>query len=133
MAVLIDADVLIQAERGVFDLEDWLGSQPNEVFKIAAITAAELWHGVERAVGSRRTKRLLFLQRLFATLEIVPFTAEAAFQHAHLWVELQSNGQLVGPHDLILAATALQMDYAIATFSNRHFAVVRGLKIVKPA
>jgi predicted nucleic acid-binding protein len=133
MAILIDADVFLHAERGIFDLDAWLTCQPREVFKISAITAAELWHGAQRSVGPHRARRTLFLQRLLATFDLVPFTAEAAFHYAHLWTELQSSGQMIGPHDLMLAATALQIDYAIATFSNRHFAVVKGLKIIKPA
>ena len=72
MAILIDSDVIIQAERGIFDLDAWLISQPQEEFKLAAITVAELWHGVERATGVHRIKRRQFLQRVFATFEFVP-------------------------------------------------------------
>ena len=38
MAILIDADVVIEAERGTFDLFGWLASHPDEEFKMAAIT-----------------------------------------------------------------------------------------------
>jgi len=39
----------IGGERGVFDLAAWAASRPNDLFEVAAITVAELWHGVERA------------------------------------------------------------------------------------
>jgi predicted nucleic acid-binding protein len=81
MAILIDSDVIIQAERGLFDLDAWLVSLPREEFKLAVITLAELWHGVERATGPHRTKRHLFLQRIFATFEFVPYGEQAAFEH----------------------------------------------------
>jgi predicted nucleic acid-binding protein len=39
---------------------------------------------------------------------------------------------MIGSHDLILAATALQSGNAVATFKKRHFAVVKGLNIIEP-
>ena len=47
MAIILDADVIIRGEKGTFDLKGWLAAQPAEEFEIAAITVAELWHGVE--------------------------------------------------------------------------------------
>jgi len=132
MAILIDADVIIQAERGLLDLDGWLVSHPQEEFKLAAITVAELWHGAERATGVHRARRRLFLQRLLAIFDFVPYTGETAFEHARLWAELESSGQMIGAHDLILAATALQTGSTVATFNKRHFAVVKGLNVVEP-
>jgi tRNA(fMet)-specific endonuclease VapC len=132
MAILIDADVVIRAEKGLFDLEGWIASQPNEEFKLAAITIAELWHGVERATGAHQLKRQLFLQRLFALFEFEPYTEMTGFEHARVWAELESSGQMIGPHDLILASTAIQTGSAVATFNVRHFAVVKGLVVIQP-
>ena len=132
MAILIDADVIIQAERGLFDLDIWMQSLPHEEFKLAAITIAELWHGAERASGIHRAKRRLFLQRIFATFHLVPYSEQAAFEHARIWAELESSGQMIGPHDLILAAVAIHTGSAVATFNTRHFAAVKGLKVIEP-
>jgi len=132
MAILIDADVIIRAERRNFDLDAWLVSQPTEEFKLAAITVAELWHGVERATESHRTKRRLFVERILANFEFVPYAGQAALEHARLWAELESSGQMIGPHDLILAAIALQTGSAVATFNVRHFSLVKGLRTILP-
>lgn len=132
MAILIDADVIIEAERGNFDLANWLTSQPNEEFMLAAITIAELWHGVERATGNRRAQRLNFLVRLASIFEIVDYSQQTALEHARLWAELESRGQTIGAHDMILAATALEQGHAVATFNQRHFALVPSLKVIAP-
>ena len=132
MAILIDADVIIRAERGLFDLDKWLLSLPREEFKLAAITVAELWHGVERATGAHRAKRRLFLQQIFSIFDFVTYDERTALEHARLWAELESRGQVTGAHDMILAATALHTGNAVATFNTRHFASVRGLKVIKP-
>lgn len=49
MAIILDADLVIRGEKGAFDLERWVASRHHDQFEIAAITVAELWHGVERA------------------------------------------------------------------------------------
>ena len=132
MAFLIDADVIIQAERKALDLDAWLRAHPDEEIKLAAITVAELWRSVERATGVRRTRRQKFLQKALLAFEIVPYSEMAAVQHARLWADMEATGQRVSPHDLMLAATALECGAAVVTFNARRFAGVPGLTVLKP-
>lgn len=132
MAFLIDADVIIQAERKSFDLDAWLRSQPDEEIKLAAITVAELWRSVERASGSHRAKRQRFLQRTLPAFDIVPYTETAAVEHARLWADIEATGQRMSPHDLILAATARECGATIVTFNTPRFTAVSGLTVLKP-
>lgn len=132
MAFLIDADVIIQAERNALDLDAWLRARPDEEVKLAAITVAELWRSVERATGVHRTRRQRFLQKALLAFEVVPYTEMAAVQHARLWADMEATGQRVSPHDLMLAATALDCGAAIVTFNERRFAPVPGLTVQKP-
>ena len=132
MAILIDADVLIADERGIFDLKSWLTTRPNEKVEIAAITAAELWHGLERASGAQKVKRRTYIENALAAFPVIPFTGLTAQIHAHLWAGLESSGKMIGYHDLIVAATALERGNVVATFNVRHFSAVKGLKIIEP-
>ena len=70
MAFLIDADVIIQAERKAFDLDAWLRSHPDEEIKLAAITVAELWRSVERASGVHRARRQKYLESVLTVFQI---------------------------------------------------------------
>ena len=72
-------------------------------------------------------------KKYLPTFTVVPYTDQTGFEHARLWAELESSGQTVGPHDLILAATAIQTGSDVATFNERHFSVVKGLRVIKPA
>lgn len=132
MAVILDADVIIRGEKGTFDLKGWLATRPTEQFEIAAITVAELWHGVERAAGAQRTRRQKYLQAVIATLPVIAYTEETAYEHARIWAQLAAAGKMIGYHDLIVAATALEHGSAVATFNKRHFSAVAGLKTVEP-
>jgi tRNA(fMet)-specific endonuclease VapC len=132
MAIMLDADVLIQGEKGSFDLKSWLAGQPNEQFEVAAITVAELWHGVERATTPHRQRRLQYLQAMLAVLPVVPYTEQTAYEHARIWAELEAAGKMAGYYDLIVAATALERGSQVATFNRRHFDPVPGLTVVEP-
>jgi tRNA(fMet)-specific endonuclease VapC len=133
MAILIDTDVIIQAERGLFDLDAWLDTYPDEEFLLASITISELWHGAERAKGLHRLTREAFLERMFSLFETLPYTEAAAFEHARVWARLEASGKIIGPHDLILAGAALESNSAVATFNKRHFSVVKGLRVIVPS
>ena len=133
MAIILDADVIIRGEKGTFDLHHWLVSRPDEHFEIAAITVAELWHGVERAAGSQRIKRQQYLRTILAPLPVIPYTEQTAYEHARVWAELEASGKMIGYYDLIVAATALERGCEVATFNQRHFKQVRGLNVIVPA
>lgn len=132
MAIILDADVIIGGERGVFDLGRWLNSHTDEQFEIAAITVAELWHGVERASAAHRSARQSYLRALLDLLPIIPYTEQTAYEHARLWAQLESSGKMIGSYDLIVAATALERESQLATFNKRHFANVKQLRMIEP-
>ncbi len=62
MAIILDADVIIRGEKGVFDLGGWAASRPNDLFEVAAITVVELWDEVERAAQPHKSRRRKYLE-----------------------------------------------------------------------
>ena len=132
MAIILDADVLIADERGRFDLQSWLAIRQDVEFELAAITAAELFHGLERASDPHKMKRRAYIDAVLASFRIIPYTLQTAQIHASLWARLESSGKMIGAHDLIVAATALEHLAPVATFNVRHFSVVPGLQVITP-
>jgi tRNA(fMet)-specific endonuclease VapC len=130
MAIIIDADVIIRGERGTFDLQGWLSAHSGEQVEIAAITVAELWHGVERADAAHRSRRERYVRSGVETMSIVPYTESTALEHARIWAALEATGRMIGDYDLIVAATALERGSAVATFNERHFSSVPGLRVI---
>jgi tRNA(fMet)-specific endonuclease VapC len=132
MAIILDADVVIRGEKGTFGLKNWLVTNAQEQFEIAAITVAELWHGVERATGGQRARRLKYLQSVTNVLPIIPYTEQTAYEHAKLWAQAEAAGKMIGYYDLIVAATALERGSRVATFNQKHFSLIAGLTILEP-
>jgi tRNA(fMet)-specific endonuclease VapC len=129
---MLDADVVIRGEKGTFDLTNWLKSRANDRFEIAAITVAELWHGVERAIGAHRVTRQRYLNAVLGELPIIPYTEQTAYEHARIWAELEASGKMIGFYDLIVGATALERGSQVATFNKLHFAQISGLSVIEP-
>jgi tRNA(fMet)-specific endonuclease VapC len=132
MAIMLDADVIIRGERGTFDLKKWFSSQANESFEIAAITVAELWHGVERATGPHKATRQRYVEAMLQLLPIIVYTEQTAYHHARIWAELEATGKMISAHDLIVAASALERGSSVATFNKRHFSSIKQLTVIEP-
>jgi predicted nucleic acid-binding protein len=133
MGIIVDTNVIIRSEKGSFDFLGWCASRKGDDFAVAAITVAELWHGAERAQAAQRVRRKRYLQAVLAALPIIAYTDRTAYLHAQLWAKLQSAGRMIDYYDLLVAATALQLDFEVATFNTRHFESVPGLRIIRPA
>ena len=131
MGTLIDSSVLIAAERRTLDLDAAIEADGEEGVAIAAITASELLHGVERATNpAQRQRRAAFVETLLAALPILPFDLVTARIHASLWATLASKGKSVGPHDLRIGATAIAAGYRVVTRDRRGFERILGLEVV---
>lgn len=131
MAIIIDAGVIIKGEKGAFDLKAWIARQ-SEGLEVAAITVAELWHGVERATIPYRARRERYIRTILDGVVIIPYTQATALEHARIWAASETSGKTMGPYDLIVAATAVERGSAVATFNKRHFQNVEGLKLLEP-
>jgi predicted nucleic acid-binding protein len=131
--LILDSSLLIADERESFNLVSWLRQRPPEPVAVSAITFSELWFGVEVELdATRRRRRSRWLEKSFRRLEIVPFDAAVGRIHSRLWAQLTVSGQMIGPHDLIVAATALHRGWAVATFNAGEFRHLRGLEVIQP-
>ena len=134
MGVILDTSVLIAAERRRLDLSAFFAAQEDATFCIAAITAAELLHGVERAKpAARKQTRAQFVEWVLAQVETIDFDLALARQHAGIWATLEAAGKVIGPYDLLIAATALHYDHPLATLNVEEFRQVPGLRLIDVA
>ena len=130
MAVLIDASVLIEHERGRLDVEARARERATEEFFLSVITASELLHGVHRAREEVvRARRSAFVEAVLDTFPVLPIDLPTARAHARLWADLAATGRSIGPHDQWLAATCLAHGLTLAAANLREFKRVPGLQL----
>jgi predicted nucleic acid-binding protein len=132
MALLIDTSVLVSAERGEEGYEQALPEdERDQEHSISVITVSELLHGVHGATGEvRRARRRAFVEGMLARFEPIPIVFEVARIHAEIWAELEAAGEIIGVHDLWIAATALTHGLQVATSNAREFERVPGLSVL---
>lgn len=131
MGLVLDTCILIRAERGdALDFTRW--ANYGDAF-ISAITVSELLVGVHRADSdARRARRSAFVEAILARLPALDFTTETARVHASLFAALSQRGEMIGAHDLIIAATALSQGCAVLTTNVAEFSRVPGLDVIDP-
>jgi len=128
---MLDSSVLIAAERGGIRLEPFLNSLGDVPVGIAAVTASELLHGCHRAADPGvRARRFAFVDALLALIPVLPFGLAEARRHAELWAHLAREGTMIGPHDLLIGATALAHGHSLATLNTKEFGRVAGLRLI---
>ncbi|HZL13714.1 MAG TPA: PIN domain-containing protein [Verrucomicrobiae bacterium] len=131
MGLILDSSLLIADERGKFDMPGFLRQFPDVQPAIAAITASELLHGVERAQDAgRKARRERHVEQILAAIPVQTFDLAQARVHARIWAELQARGQMIGPHDLLIAAAGLALGHEVATLNVQEFQRVNGLKVI---
>ena len=93
---------------------------------VSSITVNELAFGVAKT-GSKRNAHTL--HKFLLPLEIMPFTADAAFVAGTVRAVLEKRGKPIGPMDLLIASHAKALDVTVVTNNTREFGRVPGLKV----
>lgn len=132
MGVIFDTSEIIAIERDRQYIEALIQGREDEPFGISVITAAELLHGVERAdTEARMVTRQAFVEKVIEFFPVFSLDMTTARIYAKLWATLSGKGITVGAHDLIIAATAIALDYTIVTANTRDFEKIEGLRVEK--
>ena len=135
LGLILDSTVVIAGERRSHTVRQIL-----EQFKrrfgdievgLSVVTIAELTHGVQRAgTEERRQRRQAFVDELIRDVPVHPVTIEIARIAGCIEGEQAAQGVNIAFEDLLIAATALQRGFGVATGNVRHFEVVPGLTVV---
>lgn len=94
---------------------------------VPATVAYELRYGLLRLPRIAAEPRLAALARLLAPLQVMAFDAECAGHAARIRTGLEAAGMPIGPHDTLIAATALRYQATLVTRNVREFSRVPGL------
>ncbi|MBF0288762.1 MAG: type II toxin-antitoxin system VapC family toxin [SAR324 cluster bacterium] len=136
MGLMLDTNVFIFSERSgtPIDFSQW--KEHGDVY-MSSITVSELLVGVHYAHNeAKRARRSAFVEFILGKVPVLAFDREVARIHACLFMALAKKGQMIGTHDLIIAATALFHNCAVLTDNTDEFERVAGLDIlsyIKPS
>jgi len=88
------------------------------------VVAAELRYGAEKKASARLSAQL---EAVLDALEVLPLEAPVDREYGACRTRLEQAGQPIGGNDLLIAAHALALGYAVVTDNEREFTRVEGL------
>ena len=99
---------------------------PTEI-ALCAVVKAELLFGARRS--QRVQENLRLLETFFAPFDSLAFDDRCAEHYGAIRAELAAAGTIIGPNDLMIAATARAHDAVLITHNTDEFARVVGLRL----
>jgi tRNA(fMet)-specific endonuclease VapC len=124
---VLDTNSLIYFFKGIGNVATRLLDTPPKDIRIPSIVLYELEVGI--AKSTHPTKRSQQLEELISVTGVLPFGLREAKSAAQIRVELDNRGQSIGPHDFLIAATALANQATLVTHNTNEFGRIEQLQI----
>jgi predicted nucleic acid-binding protein len=135
VGLILDTSIVIENERRGGSTDELVRRASFELGEdelgLSAVSVVELTHGIYRSrTVERREQRKTYLAKAFADFRVFPLTLEIAELAGRIEGEQAAVGIAIAFEDLVIGATALHLDYGVATLNVKHFQLIPGLKIV---
>lgn len=127
MLYLLDTNTCIAAMRNHPAVARKLAAHSPDVCAISTVTSYELYTGVAKCAHPARERAKVDL--LLAVVSELPFDADSAREAARIRAVLESQGQMIGPYDVLLAGHAIASGLTLVTANSAEFRRVPGLQL----
>jgi tRNA(fMet)-specific endonuclease VapC len=124
---LLDTNTCIAIMRNHPKAIGRMAAVPPGECAVSTIAAYELYTGVEKSTQPAIERAKVDL--LLRTVHQMAFEPAAAKEAARIRALLESQGQLIGPYDVLLAGQALADSLILVTSNTREFSRVPGLNL----
>ena len=128
MIFALDTNTVVYAFKGIGRAKDSLLATPRDQVALPAVVAYEIEYGLARQPEAGR-KRAQW-EEFPAAVKVLPFDSEAALASAQIRAELEAAGQGIGPHDVLIAGTAVAHGATLVTHNTREFGRIARLALV---
>ena len=120
----LDSNVVIDIIRGKYpDLIEHFKKLKSSEIAIPSIVIAELEFGAAHSDDyAKRRKQYL---EVTAPYNIIDFSEKEASSYGKIREQLTKDGKLIGPNDMLIAATALANEAVLVTHNTDEFSRVR--------
>ena len=128
MKYYLDTNICIYFLKGMNEniKRKLLEKHPDEI-KICSIVQAELLYGAEKSV--KKEENLKNIKEFLFPFEIVSFEENDTESYSKIRAKLEKEGRIIGPNDLLIAATVLANNGTLITNNVDEFKRVENLKI----
>ena len=124
---LIDTDILIYSLKNQPQVKENFQKHALKPKAISVVSYGELYFGAVKSKYSENN--LAAVRRISELFPLIDVTRSVMETFAEIKATLQKSGNPLPDLDLIIAATALSVNYTLVTNNERHFRKVADLKI----
>jgi predicted nucleic acid-binding protein len=123
--IILDSDVVIDFFTGNSpEAEGVLKLISQEEAALTVISVFELYAGIE---GKRRLGQI---ETFIKDLTILPLDVIEAALAGKIYTQVKSKGQLIGTHDILIAAVCLANGLPLYTKNVTHFSKIKDVQIL---
>lgn len=124
---LLDTNAAIDFFKGRGRVaERFLARRPGEIL-LPALVLYELEVGAAKSTRPEETRRQI--DELTAVVAVIPFGDASARAAARIRTDLEARGTPIGPHDVLIAATALAHRAVLVSRNVRELSRIDGLLV----
>jgi tRNA(fMet)-specific endonuclease VapC len=127
MSYLIDTDIIIYSLKGNTVVQNQFSLNQNIPKAISVITYGELLYGAKKSKNVE--KNLAVIYRIKELFPIIGIDKAVMETFSVVKVNIQRIGSPIDDMDLLIASTAMTMNYTLVTNNEKHFSKIKGLKI----
>jgi len=127
MTHLLDTDTCIGVLRQQSGMVQRLSRIAPTDCAVSTVTVYELFCGVEKAQDPSKERQKV--ERFVAAIIELPLDRAAAERAAQIRVELERQGQPIGPYDLLIAGQAVASGLTLVSNNVGEFQRVGGLRL----
>lgn len=127
MSYLIDTDIIIYSIKGNAVVQDCFLKNENIPKVISVITYGELLFGAKKSKNIEKNLAVVYrIKELFPVIGIDKAIIET---FSDIKANTQRTGSVIDDMDLLIASTALTLNYTLVTNNEKHFRKIKGLKV----
>jgi tRNA(fMet)-specific endonuclease VapC len=125
---LLDTDIIIYSLKGNPIVTDNFRRHAKDPKALSVITYGELIYGASKS--QQASKNLAKAHRIRETFPVIDLTCAIMDTYGALKAELNRKGTSINDFDLLIASTAISLDYCIVSNNEKHFNKISDLKVV---
>ena len=124
---LLDTDTIIYALKGNRHVTRRFEEKGSEPKVLSVITYGELFFGAMKSTAPQAN--LAKVRRVAELFPVVEVSRAVMETFGSLKADLEKRGRVVDDFDLVIASTALVLNYALVTNNERHFRHIPSLRM----
>jgi len=127
MTWLLDTNILIAISKRHPAVLPRLERMASSAIVLSSIVLAEIEYGIAKSARQQINRQVF--DAITSSFGVQQFDLAAAREFGILRVELERQGRVIGPYDMLIAAHALALDCTLVTDNVREFERIGGLKL----